>query len=160
MAQPGPDPCTGLGVPNGNVLLNLLISSHDAIGGKGTSASQAPGGSSKSVMQAVALHPQGNSNGAGAPRVSDSSYTGFALWRGNGLVNLQINDGNITADSRVFVSISEYSTDARINRFIGNAQMSILNVAPTNGAVHVLANVNWSSALNVRFDYFVDPTQV
>ena len=75
-------------------------------------------------------------------------------------MNLRINDPSITADSRVFAAVSEYATDARVDRFIGSAQMTVYNIAPTNGAVVVQINVNWSTALNVRVDYFVDPQQI
>jgi hypothetical protein len=159
-AAPGPDPCTGLGVPIGTAL--AAVFSACGCGGSGSAyggASPSTCGSN-SPAKVVVLQGQSRNSGAGAPLVSSASYTGFALWHGNGAVNLQINDPNITADSRVFVSISEYSTDARIDRFIGSAQMTVSNVAPTNGAVHVWANVNWSGALNVRFDYFVDPQQI
>jgi kumamolisin len=163
-AAPGPDPCTGLGVPIGTAL--AAVFSACGCGDTGETHAGAQGGKSRptygsnSPAKAVILQAHVRNGSAGAPRVSEASYTGFALWRGNGAVNLQINDGNITADSRVFVSISEYNTDARIDRFIGGAQMTVSNVAPTNGAVHVWANVNWSTPLNVRFDYFVDPQQI
>jgi kumamolisin len=159
-AAPGPDPCTGLGVPNGQALAAVFstgpgtngeMAQHGAYGG--TSGS----GPSHRVVQ---LQGQTRKSGQVGSRVSPSSYTGFALWHGNGSVIFQITDAGITADARVFVSMSEYATDARVDRFIGSAQMSVFNVAPTNGSVFIWANVNWDSALNVRFDYFVDPQQI
>jgi Subtilase family len=159
-AGPGPDPCTGLGVPIGTELAAVFSACGCGDGGDTQGATSRPTFGSNSSANVVVLQAQGRKGGAGAPRVSGASYTGFALWNGTGQVKFQINDPNITADSRVFVSISEYATDARINRFIGGAQMTVSNVAPTNGAVLILANVNWPTALNVRFDYFVDPQQI
>ena len=106
------------------------------------------------------VQAQGRKSGPAGTRLSAESYSGFALWHGNGLVNLTINDPGITADSRVVAAVSEYATDARVDRFIGSAQMTVNNIAPTNGAVVVQLNVNWSTALNVRVDYFVDPQQI
>ncbi len=162
-AAPGPDPCTGLGVPIGIALAAIFTtapgpngSTNDAEHGR-TSPFASGSGRSDNV---VVVQAQGHKSGPAGPRLSAESYSGFALWHGNGLVNLRINDAGITADSRVVAAVSEYATDARVDRFIGSAQMSVYNVAPTNGAVVVQLNVNWSSALNVRVDYFVDPQQV
>jgi len=163
-AKAGPDPCTGLGVPIGTAL--AAVFSACGCGDSDSTPSGAQGSTSPSTFgsnlpaKVVVLQAQGREGGAGAPQVSAASYTGFALWHGSGQVKFQINDPSITADSRVFVSISEYNTDARVDRFVGGAQMTVSNVAPTNGAVVILANVNWPTALNVRFDYFVDPQQV
>ncbi len=112
-----------------------------------------------SNLPAQVVTVPGQRNGAAA-HMSGVSYTGFATWNGNGQVKLTINDANITADSRVVAAPCEYATDPRLNRFIGSAQMSIGNVAPTNGSVTVWLTVNWGSPLNVRIDYFVDPQYV
>lgn len=161
-AAPGPDPCTGLGVPIGTALAAIFSTS----GTDGSTNGAEPGrtspfryGSSLSD-NVVVVQAQGRKPGLAASRLSGESYTGFALWHGNGLVKLRINDPNITADSRVFAAVSEYGTDARVDRFIGSAQMTVYNIAPTNGSVVVQLNVNWSTALNVRVDYFVDPQQI
>jgi kumamolisin len=161
-AAPGPDPCTGLGVPIGTALAAIFIvsgpggSTDGAVNGR-TSPFTSGSGPSDNV---VVVQAQGSKTGPAAARLSPASYTNFALWHGNGLVNLRINDPSITADSRVFAAVSEYATDARVDRFIGSAQMTVYNIAPTNGAVVVQINVNWSTALNVRVDYFVDPQQI
>jgi kumamolisin len=164
-AAPGPDPCTGLGVPIGTALASVFSSGGS--GGNGTAPAaehngraSGPAYGSDLPASVLVLEAQGRSNGIVAPRLSGASYTNFALYHGNGQVRLTINDANITADSRVFVAASEYSTDARLNRFIGSAQISVSNVAPTNGAVAIWLTVNWSTALNVRIDYFVDPQQI
>ena len=92
--------------------------------------------------------------------LSASTFSTFFTWRGNGLVNIRSLDSRITANSRVFVSISEFNTDARQNRFIGNASMSVLNVSPFNGGFWARISVNFSQALNVRLDVLVDPSGI
>lgn len=161
-AAPGPDPCTGLGVPIGTALATIFTTpgpDGTANGAQHDRMSSLMYGSGSSDNVAV-VQAQARKAGLVTPRLSAESYTGFALWHGNGLVNLRINDPSITADSRVLAAVSEYATDARVDRFIGGAQMTVYNVAPTNGAVVVQLNVNWSTALNVRVDYFVDPQQI
>jgi len=86
------------------------------------------------------------------------SFTTFWTWRGNGVAkNLNFTHPAINANSRVFVSISEFNSDARINRFIGDARMAVYNVAPYNGGFHAWVEVSWSNPLNARFDVLVDP---
>jgi kumamolisin len=160
-AAPGPDPCTGLGVPIGTALAEVF--SACGCGGNGkrasgleVSTSRPSYGSQKVLM----LQGQRRKDRAFAPRVSDLSYTNFVFVTTSGSVIIQITDPSITADSRVFASISEYATDPRVDRFIGSAQMTISNIAPANGSVFIWAIVNWSSPLNVRVDYFVDPQQI
>jgi kumamolisin len=155
-AAVGPDPCTGLGVPIGTALASIF--EQDAPAHDGVPTAKAGSAMGSNLPAQVVIVP-GQRNGVVA-RMSGVSYTGFALWHGNGQVKLQINDPNITADSRVVASPCEYSTDARLNRFIGSAPMSIANIAPANGSVTVLLTVNWASPLNVRVDYFVDPQYI
>jgi hypothetical protein len=86
------------------------------------------------------------------------SFTTYFTWRGNGVVPaLRFNHGSINANSRVFVSISEYFTDAAINRFIHSAPMRVNNVAPFNGGFFAWVEVGWDSPLTIRFDVLVDP---
>jgi hypothetical protein len=155
----GPDPCTGLGVPIGSALAAIFVATGQQETGHDGSPSVKPSVAYGSNLAAQVVALQGQRNGVAA-RLSGASYTGFALWRTNGQVRLQINDPGITADSRVFAAVSEYATDARVNRFIGSAQMSISNIAPANGSVQLWLNVNWGSPLNIRVDYFVDPQQI
>ena len=86
------------------------------------------------------------------------SFTTFFTWRGNGVVKaLRFDHGAINANSRVFVSISEFNSDAMINRFIGDARMCVANVAPFNGGFFARVEVGWDFPLNARFDVLVDP---
>jgi hypothetical protein len=163
-AVPGPDPCTGLGVPIGTALADVFSATGPGdgthtLGGNGKISLNGAYGSNAPAKVAD-VQGQGRKGGTVSSRLSGSSYSGFALWHGNGQFLLRINDPGITADSRVVAAISEYATDARVNRFIGSAQMSISNVAPTHGSVQLWINVNWSTALNLRIDYFVDPQQI
>ena len=89
--------------------------------------------------------------------LSPTSFSTYYTWRGNGTVNLNCGHSGINANSRVVASVSEYNTDPRLNRFVGNAAMLIYNVAPYNGGVVIRVNVAWNSPLNVRVDVFVEP---
>lgn len=107
----------------------------------------------------VPLMPVQSSQGI-SPQLHPASFTTFGLWRGNGLLRVNFTSGGINANSRVFASISEYNTDARVDRFQGDAQMYILNVTPHNGGVIVLFNVVFNRALNIRIDLLVDPSAI
>jgi hypothetical protein len=86
------------------------------------------------------------------------SFTTYYTWRGNGTVQaLRFNHGAVNANSRVFLSISEYGTNAAADRFIGSAPTEVLNVAPFNGGFFAWVVVGWSSPINIRFDVLVDP---
>ncbi len=104
-------------------------------------------------------HEGGAAKAAVTPSVlGTGSFTTFWTWRGNGVAKaLNFTHPAINANSRVFVSISEFNSDARINRFIGDARMAVYNVAPYNGGFHAWVEVSFSSALNARFDVLVDP---
>jgi hypothetical protein len=93
-----------------------------------------------------------------AESLGAGSFTTFYTWRGNGVIKaLRFNHGAVNANSRVFVSISEFDSDARINRFIGDARMCVANVAPFNGGFFARVEVSWNAPLNARFDVLVDP---
>jgi hypothetical protein len=89
--------------------------------------------------------------------LSPGSFSTFYTWRGNGTTRLNCGHAAINANSRVVASISEYNTDPRQNRFIGDAAMLVYNVAPYNGGVVIRLSVGWNSPLNVRVDVFVEP---
>jgi|GEM_PF-2878798 len=89
--------------------------------------------------------------------LSGAAFTEFYTWRANGVFHaVRFNDTRITANSRVFVNISEFSTDAQ-HRFIGAAKMAVYNIAPFNGGFFAWVEISWGSPLNIRFDVFVDP---
>ena len=90
--------------------------------------------------------------------LSARSFTTFYTWRANGVFKgVRFEHPAVTADSRIFVSISEFNSDAQINRFIGDARMGVFNVAPFNGGFFAWVEISWSTPLNVRFDVLVDP---
>jgi hypothetical protein len=90
--------------------------------------------------------------------LGSGSFTSFYTWRGNGVVkSLRFDNPAINANSKVFVSISEFNSDAQINRFIGDARMAVYNVAPFNGGFSAWVEVSWDSPINVRFDVLIDP---
>lgn len=97
------------------------------------------------------------SDGAAHAELSAGSFSEFFTWRGNGVVQaLRFNDGRIRANSRVFVNISEFSTDPQ-HRFIGSARMAVYNIAPFDGGFFAWVDVSWGNPLNVRFDVLIDP---
>ena len=86
------------------------------------------------------------------------SFTTFGLFSGNGTVeSLRFSNAAINANSRVFVSASEYRTEPATTRFIGSAPIQVLNVAPFNGGVLLWVVIGWSNPINIRFDILVDP---
>lgn len=89
--------------------------------------------------------------------LSPGSFSTYYTWRGSGTVRLNCGHAAINANSRVVASISEYNTDPRQNRFMGDAPMLVYNVSPYNGGVIIRLNVAWNGPLNVRVDVFVEP---
>ena len=90
--------------------------------------------------------------------LSGASFSGYCAYRFNGShVIINCNDYRINPNSRVFLSISEYSTLPWANRFIGAARMTIHNVSPHQGGVSAWVDVEWGYPLNVRVDVLVDP---
>jgi hypothetical protein len=91
--------------------------------------------------------------------LSSVSFTTFYTWRANGVHrNVRFSHPAVKANSRVFLSISEYGNDPKTTRFIGSAKMDVLNVAPFNGGFFAWVEINWGSPLNIRFDVLVDPS--
>jgi hypothetical protein len=91
------------------------------------------------------------------PQLSAGSFSTYYTWRGFGTVNLNCGHGAIRANSRVFVSLTEYNTDPNINPIMGNAFIFLYNVVPYNGGVVVRFNVGFGSALNIKVSVLVDP---
>ncbi|UOG75278.1 hypothetical protein MTX78_01465 [Hymenobacter tibetensis] len=92
----------------------------------------------------------------GTDDVSIQAFSAYYTYRGYGTVRLNCPHAAINSNSRVVASISEYNTDPRLNRFIGNAVMQIYNVAPYNGGVFIRLNVAFGSPLNVRVDVIIE----
>ena len=82
-------------------------------------------------------------------------FSTYYTWRGCGTVNLNITNSNIHAGSAVYAAISEYTSNPRQTRFIGSARMGICNISPYEGGVHIWAEINWSSPINVCIDLAV-----
>ncbi|MEH2253714.1 hypothetical protein [Nostoc sp.] len=90
--------------------------------------------------------------------LGSGSFTTFFTFRGYGIIKaLTFTLPAIQASSRVFVSISEFNSDAQINRIIGDAKMAVYNVAPFNGGFLAWVEISWDEPLNVRFDVLIDP---
>jgi hypothetical protein len=96
--------------------------------------------------------------GGAARALGAGSFTTFYTWRANGVhTAVRFDHAGINANSRVFVALSEFNSDAQINRFIGAAKMTVSNIAPFNGGFFAWVEISWNTALNVRFDVLVDP---
>lgn len=110
---------------------------------------------SSNLLQEIELPtPAGGSERS----LGEGSFTTFGLFSGNGTVErLRFTNARINANSRVFVSASEYVTDPATTRFIGSAPIQVLNVAPFNGGVLLWVVIDWGNPINVRFDMLVDP---
>ena len=93
----------------------------------------------------------------GSAEFAPGSFSVIGNWRGNGAVRLNFANAGIHAGSRVSASVSEYNTAWNVDRFIGNADLQVLNVAPYNGGVWLRVNVGWNSPINVCVSLFVDP---
>ncbi|MFE4589796.1 hypothetical protein [Streptomyces laurentii] len=72
----------------------------------------------------------------------------------NGLFTLAFSVPGVTRDSVVMVSMCELDGQTGAP-FIGDATMTVHNVAPDDGQVHVRGEVNWDSALSVRMYFLV-----
>jgi hypothetical protein len=72
----------------------------------------------------------------------------------NGQWILTLNWSTVTANSRVFVAIAEGAPGGPASgKFIGSARYTLYNVAPTNGAVSIWVNIEWSSPIRLYVDY-------
>ncbi|MCP3060241.1 hypothetical protein LXT21_15775 [Myxococcus sp. K38C18041901] len=59
----------------------------------------------------------------------------------------------IRRGSLVFISASEVDNSG--NRFVGLAPFTVLNIAPKDGYVEFLVNVDWGSSLRISTDFLV-----
>jgi len=88
--------------------------------------------------------------------LSPALAAAYCTYTINGTYNLFCTWSRINANSHVVAAISEYANGDPADRFIGDAQMTVHNIAPYNGGVEVQVDVNWGSPLNVRLDLLVD----
>jgi hypothetical protein len=96
--------------------------------------------------------------GIGAAALGSGSFTTYYTLRANGVFKaVRFPNSAINANSRVFASISEFNSDAQINRFNGDCRMAIYNVVPFNGGFFAWVEIPWSNPLNARIDVLVDP---
>ncbi|WP_159466687.1 hypothetical protein [Dyadobacter sp. 3J3] len=81
----------------------------------------------------------------------------FLVWKGNGIIRLNINVPIIHAGSTVLISLSEFSDVSKpaASRFIGSARFAIYNIAPREGGVQIWAEVNWPNPINIYFSILV-----
>lgn len=94
----------------------------------------------------------------GTAALGSGSFTTFWTWRANGVhPQVPFYHSAINANSRVFVSVSEFGVRGATDRFIGSARMAIYNVAPFDGGFLAWVDISWGNPLNVRFDVLVDP---
>lgn len=99
-----------------------------------------------------------NPLGISSQALGAGSFSTFYTFRGNGIFPaLRFLHPSISSNSRVFVNISEFTTDAVTTRFIGAARLAVFNVAPFNGGFFAWVEVPFNFPLNVRFDVLVDP---
>ena len=120
-----------------------------------TSSSAAP-----STFAELELHHSGVDQPIAASKgvaAVPNAFSTFFTQRYNGAAVGTARHPSINANSRVFVSISEFSANPTADRFIGSARMAVYNIAPFNGGFKVWTDVSWSSPLNVRIDVLVDP---
>ena len=86
---------------------------------------------------------------------------GHADGRATGLVIAEVGNAQVTRHSKVAVSITELAQppgQPLDYPFIGDARMTIENVAPLdNGIIFVRLTINWSSDLPFRLSFLIAP---
>src|SRR4051812_29991362 len=86
--------------------------------------------------------------GVGVEELVGQGFTYQHNWGArNGQIRLTLNWGAITANSRVFVSISE--------GHVGAARYTLHNVVPENGRVTIWVNIEWGSPIQLYADYLI-----
>jgi hypothetical protein len=81
-------------------------------------------------------------------RAATTIFTDWHVFSGNGIFNVKYENPEMGVDSNVMVSISEMTTND--SPFIGNAAMSIANVAPFNHGAWVKVNIAWDRPLRFQ----------
>jgi hypothetical protein len=74
--------------------------------------------------------------------------------RGTPIANVPV-PAPIVVNSASQVAVSICERDASGTPFVGDAQMSILNVAPRNGSIDVRYRVDWPDQLNLRLNFVI-----
>ena len=82
----------------------------------------------------------------------------FLVWKGNGIIRLNVNLPIVNAGSTVLVSLSEFAdvNNPAGSRFIGAARFAIYNIAPREGGVEIWAEVSWANPINIYFSFLVN----
>jgi hypothetical protein len=77
-------------------------------------------------------------------------------WRSQGTVWKTFTfSAPVVVNSASQVSVSVCERDGNGNPFMGDAEMSVLNVVPRNQAIDVRWRVNWNSQLPVRLNFII-----
>lgn len=123
-------------------------------------AATAVTGASAAAATAPAA-PASSAHAAQVPRVAvaqsavitphAASLTARACWNDVYAVNIMPADLPVSANQPIAVSASEQ--DAQGNEFIGRADITVENVAVTNGRVTAVVNIAWDSGLTVCLHY-------
>jgi hypothetical protein len=90
---------------------------------------------------------------SGAVQTSANTY--YFEFKGNGVHAYNIAIPGIHSNSTVMAAISEFSTNSRVDRFMGAAKMRAYNISPYNGGVVIWTEVTWTAPLNVVLDILV-----
>lgn len=92
----------------------------------------------------------------GTTNVSSIFWAMDNSWRSQGTVWKTFTfPASVVVNSASQVSVSVCERDGNGNPFIGDAEMSVLNVVPRNQAIDVRWRVNWSSLLPVRLNFII-----
>jgi hypothetical protein len=75
-------------------------------------------------------------------------FTAWHVYSGNGIFNVRFDNPNMNTQSNVMVSISEMTADDI--PFIGDAPMSVANVAPFDNGAWVKVNIGWDQSLRFQ----------
>ena len=103
--------------------------------------------------QIKSLLPAGSD--VSAENLTGNGFTYRHDWGNHkGQKNYTLNWGAVTANSRAFVSATEFGGGAN-EGFIGAARYTVHNVATRNGAIIVKVNIEHDNPIRLRIDYFV-----
>lgn len=76
----------------------------------------------------------------------------------HGRITLTLNDGDITHRSVVLATASEGDTGnstASPQRFVGSATFRVCNIAPFDGGVHLVVEIDWDEGLPLWTDIVI-----